>query len=233
MPGPLNRGDCVFCGREFAASSLTRHLSACPKRKEAQAAADATKRRAQTLYHLKVQDAMGIGYFLHLEMRGKATLEDLDAYLRTIWLECCGHLSAFRIEGVSYESMPDLEWSDAESMDVTVEQLFRPGLKMRYEYDFGSTTELLITVMAERQGKPLTEHPIFLMARNKFEPPPCMVCGKPATFLCTECMYSEDGQCELCDEHADEHEHDDMLLALVNSPRVGVCGYDGPAEPPY
>jgi hypothetical protein len=24
-----------------------------------------------------------------------------------------------------------------------------------------------------------------------------------------------------------------MLMALVNSPRTGMCGYDGPAEPPY
>ena len=38
---------------------------------------------------------------------------------------------------------------------------------------------------------------------------------------------------EFCDAHAEEHEHDDMLMALVNSPRTGMCGYDGPAEPPY
>ena len=43
----------------------------------------------------------------------------------------------------------------------------------------------------------------------------------------------EDGHSELCDAHAEEHEHDDMLMALVNSPRTGMCGYDGPAEPPY
>ena len=36
-----------------------------------------------------------------------------------------------------------------------------------------------------------------------------------------------------CQEHADEHEHDDMLMPIVNSPRTGMCGYTGPAEPPY
>jgi len=116
-------------------------------------------------------------------------------------------------------------------MKVKVETLLVPGLEIPYEYDFGTTSHLLIKVVAQRLGKPTTGHPIVLLARNKFEPPPCMVCGQPATQICTECLYREDGCSELCDAHA--REHDDMLLALVNSPRTGMCGYDGPAEPPY
>ena len=37
----------------------------------------------------------------------------------------------------------------------------------------------------------------------------------------------------LCDEHAEEHEHYEGVMAFVNSPRIGMCGYNGPAEPPY
>ena len=36
-------------------------------------------------------------------MCGSATLEELDHYLRTIWLECCGHLSQFTIGGMLYD----------------------------------------------------------------------------------------------------------------------------------
>jgi hypothetical protein len=235
MSGPQTRGTCVFCGREFAKGGLSRHLPTCPKRQEAQTAADATKRQRQTLYHLQVQDAWGAGYFLHLEMRGKGTLKDLDEYLRAIWLECCGHLSAFEIAGVRYDNEAD-PWGENEGPlmgTVKVHSIFQPGLEMSYEYDFGTTSELTIKVVAAREGKPLTEHPIFLMARNKFEQPPCMVCGQPATNLCTECMYREDQKYALCDEHAEEHEHNDMVMQLVNSPRTGMCGYSGPAEPPY
>jgi hypothetical protein len=61
-----------------------------------------------------------------------------------------------------------------------------------------------------------------------------MECGQPATRLCTECLHArQGGRSELCDEHARLHEHDEMILSLVNSPRTGVCGYDGPAKPPY
>jgi hypothetical protein len=50
-----------------------------------------------------------------------------------------------------------------------------------------------------------------------------------------ECVYEMDEQGTLCDEHARNHPHDNYgePMPLVNSPRVGMCGYDGPAEPPY
>jgi hypothetical protein len=60
------------------------------------------------------------------------------------------------------------------------------------------------------------------------EPPsiPCMSCGKIAAQVCTECLWSGEGW--LCDECAAEHEcGEEMLLPVVNSPRVGVCGYTG------
>jgi hypothetical protein len=45
----------------------------------------------------------------------------------------------------------------------------------------------------------------------------------------------ENGVWFLCDEHVKNHPHDEYgdPLPLVNSPRLGMCGYDGPAEPPY
>lgn len=43
-------------------------------------------------------------YRLVIEVKNTATLEDVDQFLRDIWLECCDHLSAFEIDGISYES---------------------------------------------------------------------------------------------------------------------------------
>lgn len=232
---PQSRGACGFCGREFAKAGLTRHLQTCAKRLEAQATAETTRRQPQGIYHLQVQSAWGGNYWLHLEIRDNATLTDLDHYLREIWLECCGHLSAFKIGAASYASSPD-PWgmSHDRSMAVKVGKIFAPDMALNYEYDFGSTTELTLKVLDVRTGKSLTDHPIFLMARNEFAAPTCMKCDQPAVWLCTQCPYDRsDERGELCDEHAEGHEHEDMLLALVNSPRVGVCGYSGPAEPPY
>jgi hypothetical protein len=220
------RGKCAFCGREMARGGLARHLPACSERQEAIDKADQKPGEEQTLYHLQVQDAWQGDYWLHLEMRGSATLADLDHYLRAIWLECCGHLSRFSVRG----------WRGEEiSKRRQVKQVFEPGVELTHIYDFGTSSETLVKVVGEREGKPLTSHPIVLMARNDPPEAECIECGQPASWLCIECMYESDEWGTLCDEHVEEHPHGAYgePRPLVNSPRVGMCGYCGPAEPPY
>ena len=159
-------------------------------------------------------------------MHGSATLTNLDRYLRAIWLECCGHLSQFSIGG----------WSGAKiSKGKQAQQVFRPGIELTHIYDFGTSSETLIKAVDVRKGKPLTAHPIYLMARNGPPETYCIECGEPALWLCLECLYEWNESGTLCDQHAQDHPHDDYgtPMPLVNSPRVGMCGYTGPAEPPY
>ena len=205
---------------------LVRHLELCPQRKEATRAANQEPGQEQTLYHLQVQDAWGGDFWLHLEMRGSATLKDLDRYLRAIWLECCGHLSQFSIGGWAGDEIP---------MTRRAERVFAPELVLTHIYDFGTSSETLIKVVDVRQGKPLTSHPIFLMARNDQPQVSCTECDQPASWLCLECMYEFEEPGTLCDRHAQGHPHQDYgePVPLANSPRVGMCGYTGPAEPPY
>ena len=218
------RGKCVFCQREMTRGGLVRHLEACPQRKEAIAAADQKRGRRETLYHLVVRDAWSGSYWLHLEINGSAILEELDDYLREIWLECCGHLSMFSVGG----------WGTPEiAMARRVLTVLRPGTELTHIYDFGTESVTLIKSVGVRKGKPLTTHPIYLMARNNPLEASCSQCDQPATWFCTECWDEDDGHPFFCDEHSEEHEHYDYLMPWVNSPRVGLCGYTGPAEPPY
>ncbi len=220
------QGSCVFCGRQMTRSGLAKHLASCPQRQAAIQTANEGSGQTQRLYHLQVQDAWGGDFWLHLEMNGSATLADLDHYLRAIWLECCGHLSQFSIGG----------WSGREiGKKRRADQVFQPGLVLTHIYDFGTSSETLIKVVGVREGKPLTRHPIYLMARNDIPQVECQVCGQPAAYLCQECMYEEGASGFLCEEHVQDHPHEDYgePIPLVNSPRLGMCGYDGPAEPPY
>jgi len=203
---------------------LTRHLPACKERKAAIAAADQGPGRRETLYHLLVRDAWSGSYWLHLEMNGSAILDDLDDYLRAIWLECCGHLSRFSVGGWGSDEIP---------MQRDVLSVLKPGTELTHIYDFGTSSESLIKSVGLRKGKPLTGHPIYLMARNDPFQVSCSLCSRPATSFCTACWEKQDEPPFFCDEHAEEHEHEEYLMLWVNSPRVGLCGYDGPAEPPY
>ena len=228
-------GDCGYCGKEMTTGGLTLHLRSCAARRKVIEQADGGGRSLQDIYHLRVQGRYRREYWLHLEMCGDATLEDLDYYLRTIWLECCGHLSQFKIGGMLYDHPGDFQ--EFESMDVSVDRLFGVGLALFHEYDFGSTTELAIKVLDRRQGQPTTNHPIALMARNVHQPPPCQVCGEPAQLLCLDCHYQGGDELAgfVCEDDTAVHEdHEDYgSMPVVNSPRSGVCGYGGPAEPPW
>ncbi len=221
-----SRGKCYFCGREMTRGGLVRHLSACPERREAVRVANQKPGERQKLYHLQVQDAWNGDFWLHLEMDGSATLASLDSYLRAIWLECCDHLSQFSIGGWRGDEIPD--WTRAD-------RVFSTDVELTHIYDFGTSSRTLIRRVAVRDGKALTPNPITLMARN--DPPVvyCKECGEPASWLCRECIYELGEPGTLCDQHVKDHPHEDWgePVPLVNSPRVGMCAYTGPAEPPY
>jgi ribosomal protein L37AE/L43A len=258
-------GKCAFCGAVFPKGTMTNHLKACPKR-------DA-KPGSTPIYHLAAEGQYMPEYWLHVEMPATATLGDLDGFLRHIWVECCDHLSAFRIGRTSYEAggdpfggpldefgEPDEDDEDDEeddfeeramesfktlakmlgmkvpknfpafgdsvrsgSMKTQIGKVLEKGTKFLYEYDFGSTTHITLRVIDVREGKAAKQR-VALLARN--EPPAilCDACKKePAVAVCTSC--SEGWLCKKC---AKKHECGaEGLLPVVNSPRVGVCGYTG------
>ncbi|MCP4424910.1 MAG: plasmid pRiA4b ORF-3 family protein [Chloroflexi bacterium] len=228
------RGECVYCGKEYTRGGMIRHLRACKERAAAPEPTGRGRKWSGSIYHLVVQDAYGGDFWLQLEMPGKATLDDLDSYLRAIWLECCGHLSSFSIGNVFYTQLIEESWGwrEERDMDVRVDRLFLPDAKIPYQYDFGSTTELTIRVLDIRRGK-WQGDPITLMARNKLMDLQCAKCDKPAEWICVECMWGEEWWM-YCQDCLRTHScGDEMALPVVNSPRMGTCGYTGPAEPPY
>ena len=93
---PETRGTCTDCGEVVTKRGVDKHLIKCQKR---QTALQASTQNPETLWRLRAQGSFNHDYWLELEMRGSATLEDIDKYLRAIWLECCGHLSRFSYDG--------------------------------------------------------------------------------------------------------------------------------------
>lgn len=227
MPrGKQSKGKCALCGLEIAKSGVNRHLATCASWRELVTKAEDRKDGSETLYHLRIQ-AVGLPQFwLDLEMRGLRTLKDLDRYLRAIWLECCGHMSQFSFGGWRGNEIP---------MGRPIQDVFELGNELTHIYDFGTSSETLIKAVDVREGKPITSHPITLLVRNVMPESECLECEQPATWFCVECLIEENEWRTLCDKHAKAHSHnnDGELIPLVNSPRLGMCGYVGPAEPPY
>lgn len=123
-----------------------------------------------------------------------------------------------------------IEMLEDRSLGVALEKALKVGQKFRYEYDFGSTTELSLRVAGAREGVLVDEEDdIHVLARNIPPEYKCVRCGKPATKVAAGYDYwgvIEHAYCDACSRKAKE----DGWLPIVNSPRVGVCAYTGEEE---
>ena len=225
MARQMSKGTCHLCGSTFSKSAMTKHLKLC-KQKERNSGTSSPGRspRKTETFHLIVEGRYQPDYWMHLEVPANAKLDAFDDFLRRTWLECCGHMSAFTIEDRMYSVAPMAEFGD-KSMNVRLAQVLSPGMRFYHDYDFGTTTYLALKVVSQQQSQ-IKGKSIQVLARNEPPPIPCMSCGKMATQVCTECLWSGEGW--LCDACAADHGCDEcMLLPVVNSPRVGMCGYTG------
>ena len=216
------KGRCNLCATVTPKAAMGRHLERCL------AAHSVGQGTGDGLFLLRVEGSQAPFYWLDLEAQSVARLSDLDRFLRHIWLECCGHCSAFEIGSTMYTKafVGSLRRDRQRSLHVTLrEALGGVTTWFKYEYDYGSPTYLRLRVRGSRSGV-IGRQPVRLLARN--EPPVwhCRVCGAPATALCCYCAAERDPL--FCDEHSSQHRcGDEALLPVVNSPRIGVCGYTG------
>ena len=190
-------------------------------------------------------------YFLVLWVDGSAEMSDIDRFLRRIWLEYCGNMSSFTISGnkqkgtmwdifeaqellmkgktAAYEKM--MEDANGEiSKSRKTKAVLCKGRKLQVDYDFGSTTSLQLTVTDEYPAK--ADEQIVLLSRNEPLQILCESCGKePAVQLCSVCMGQEENA--FCKKCAKQHAKtcsdfaDYAAMPIVNSPRMGVCAYEG------
>jgi hypothetical protein len=129
-------------------------------------------------------------------------------------VECCGHLSGFKIRGKFYQD---------NSMNTKLNDILNINEKFEYEYDFGSTTYLDLEVVDIIQV-PSSFSQIEIIARNYELKHECENCGAEAKYFNYE---KDEWECENCID-----EDNDMIAEFdyCNSPRDGVCGYEGNKE---
>jgi hypothetical protein len=108
-------------------------------------------------------------------------------------------------------------------MDLPGEQL-----RMLYVYDFGSSTVLNIRSVSPVEYAD-SAGDFIIAARNQ---PPLFSCscGNNASILVRDALDDIDSEAFYCEQYITEYEGDlSYLTPLTNSPRMGICGYDGPS----
>lgn len=152
-----SKGKCKFCLELFSGSTIVRHLTSCGLRKLSleketnNLNSKKPARKNSKIFGLKAWASYSPSYWLCLEANGDLLLSDIDQFLRDLWLECCGHLSAFTINEETYQAAGEAGFDFQEfgdrGMDISLAKVLSLGLEFHYEYDFGSTTDLDLKVI--------------------------------------------------------------------------------------
>ena len=145
----VSQGKCALCGEAFSKTVMAKHLASCKQEGGSAPTSAGRAPKSTKTFLLKVEGRFQPEYWMFLEAPATATLLNLDGFLRSTWLECCGHLSAFTIGDKTYapDAGADFREFDDESMEIPLADVLTPGLKFRHDYDFGSTTELMLQVL--------------------------------------------------------------------------------------
>lgn len=213
------QGKCLKCSEMYSSTKASSHLLKCISQTSvsSQSKPEGLLVRVSGTGHLNL-------YWMYIAVSVDVSLGQLDQFLRDIWLECCGHLSEFTIDGCNYCSHTETG-RISRCMNNRISQLLSLDLKFEYVYDFGSSTELELEVINRLPTCP--RKGITLLMRN--DPPSfsCLSCKKKSEMICSMCGEitcvdcAEDHSCAVSE--GDTY----MLVPLVNSPRTGVCGYTG------
>ena len=111
-------------------------------------------------------------------------------------------------------------------MNYKLKTVIQKDMIINYEYDFGSSTDLKIHVKNYRIGHDRKEK-LAILSRNNSVEYICGACGKrTAVYIYPLRIYN--GNPFLCEKCSKLSDYDsEYLLRVCNSPRMGVCGYDG------
>ena len=196
-------GTCYLCHQTFSGSRIRRHLLRCIESSTGSRPAPEPIKRdrrriARKTAYLSVR-ARERPQWLELGVRCDVTLHELDRFLRGVWLECCGHVSHFKIgdavystlvpmpgEGWRFEPMDEVEarW---RHMKRTINAAVPPLTQFGYEHDYGDPTDLTLAhravfgdlVQAVGPSQPWHGGRIVILARNS-PLQACLRCGAPA-----------------------------------------------------
>ena len=195
-------GNCYLCGAVLAKSAMKNHILKL----------HGDDKDGQECCLIKIEGMYNKEYWLYIDIPQKETLEDVDHFLRQIWLECCGHMSSFFKKKYDEIDM-DRKWKS-----------FAVGDKLLHHYDFGSTTETIVTVAGSTVRK-TPKGDVRLLARNLPPDLKCVNCGEPASYVGLGFFNPHENlYCAKCHKSDDE---EDYKLPVTNSPRMGECGYAG------
>ncbi len=207
------KGICAYCKNEIPKNSrsILAHYSKCKGR-------IIHKTYSHTKHMvLLIEDKYNSGYWLVIVAKSILPMKKIDTFIKDIWVECCGHVSSFAKGSLKI------------GMNQKLNQVFKKENKIEYIYDYGSSTEISISLLHEIGDE--DEKDVQIIFRNKDMEFQCSYCDNKAIVICRFCEFDKEKGflCESCYEKDNcvKFEGREVLLPIINSPRSGKCCYRG------
>ena len=200
----MSKKNCQFCNIKFGTNAFKEHIADCICNSQ-------NNKSGYLIEFISHSGILGKEYIMYAIFGTKCKFSHIDEFLKKRWCECCGHLSTLdKIVFLENEmAMTEIKFNILISKHVNVDQF-------RYQYDMGSTTTIFFRIVKKLDGIE-TNTNIELLYHNEPYKLKCK-CKKEALYI-----YEGEKLCEECKEDVDEPE---CALSIVNSPRVGMCGYE-------
>ena len=203
-------GICNVCQETLFGNEARSHIARCVEARYGVRATRAALKGRRRTVHISVGSPER-PHWMELGVRADTTLNELDRFLRSVWLECCGHLSHFDVGGVVYSMMVPRPGDDFDflPMDEHEEQwrhmgrsvgtVIRPATWFEHQFDYGTTTDLELRHAGEFEGlvqalspsQPWHGRKIVVLARNH-PLQSCRLCGRPAQWRLVPETYEEE-----------------------------------------
>ena len=211
-------GWCNVCGDVIRADDAVAHTQTCImyKARRKYTVRKTDKRYARSMPVMIWVRGEQLQHWMVLAVQPTTSLRQLDQFLRNEWLECCGHMSHFKIGQTQYSNcVPgpgdapnfdnDLAEDNEQHMVHTLEETVAHGQRFHHEFDYGDTTCLNLEHVATlpipynyvpefinppREAEYYVENFITVMARNR-PTERCFKCGETAQWRYHENPYVE------------------------------------------
>lgn len=212
-------GQCRICGGVYTATGMTSHIK---------------KHIARTTntsgyYVIRIDAGRGNPFWMYVIADADIAFDELDQFLRSMWLECCGHPSHFVVyDKVQPEFIPDM---GARLSDVLHD-------RTRFAHYYDSTVLRLGVVrmcgqiysgvddpsVDERFDNVPSKYNIIVLALHDRVMFRCRSCKRESATVCSG--FTMTGEGVLCMDCARLHDQatENMRWAL-QSPRSGQCLY--------
>jgi hypothetical protein len=155
----VSQGQCTFCKAEITKNKMTQHLKSCKQRLATNSTREEKSRKTeQRLFHIMAEGKYSPEYWLHFEVPASATLQTVDQFLKSMWIEDLDHLSGFTINDTNYgNDYPDdfLFLEEEVAPEEDAEELSEEEEKAEVERLINEATSTAEKILINRSGNSL------------------------------------------------------------------------------